>query len=96
MCVCGRLPLDPATDTPQKNQRQTPPGSTGLPPEPEADPAIETATGVGGTHPTGMYSCYSQLLNQLKHCTSTGYLGNEWFHHFVLNTRSNAEIVEHA
>ena len=52
VCVCDRHPLDPESDTPNPGA-ENPSGPRGKLPPPW------TATEVGGgTHPTGIYSCY--------------------------------------
>ena len=57
-------PLDPEADTPLDPEADTPPparGSHSYPP-PHPPPPLETATEAGGTHPTGMHSCWHVVL----------------------------------
>ena len=54
--VCGEM--RGVVDTPG-TQRQTTPGPKGRHPHgPTPPPSVETATEAGGTHPTGIHSCY--------------------------------------
>ena len=60
----GRHPPPPPPD-----QRHTPPGPEAHPPGPEAHPSAQAVHAgrygqqAGGTHPTGMYTCWIEFLN---------------------------------
>ena len=48
---------------------QTPPSGRYSPPgrhSPHADTLTETATAADGTHPTGMYSCFMMVFNEIE------------------------------
>ena len=51
----GRHPLDPLEDT-LLMQRQTQDPQADIPPQ-----SVEMATEAGGTHPTGMHSCFKSF-----------------------------------